>query len=122
MSDNDIFEDFEEKRQQPRLERIFKVVFKTKNELKETYTKDISQGGIFIVSPFQPPVNTIVEVQLHIPEQDQPIQVTGRVAHLVTEEQAEQKETKAGFGVQFIRFFDDDEQLLNIYMEHIVTP
>jgi uncharacterized protein (TIGR02266 family) len=121
MSDTDIMEGFEEKRSQPRMERIFKVVFQDPEDLKEKYTKDISNGGIFVVSNFQPPVDTIVEVQLKLPDRDNPIQVTGRVAHIVTGVQAAERSTDAGFGVQFIRFFDDDEQLLQVYMEQILN-
>ncbi len=120
MSDTDIIEGFEEKRRQPRMERIFKVVFQNPEDLKEKYTKDISQGGIFVVSDFQPPVDTIVEVQLKLPDRANPIQVTGRVAHVVAEAEANE-ENEAGFGVQFIRFFDDDEELLQAYMEQIMN-
>ena len=86
------------------------------------FTKIISSSSLWPTDgAAPPPVETIVEVQLALPDRENPIQVTGRVAHIVSEAEARATDAQAGFGVQFIRFFDDDEQLLQAYMDQIIN-
>jgi hypothetical protein len=109
-----------ERRREARLQRIFKVSFSSVQELVEQYTENISRGGMFVVSNFQPPKDVAVEVQMFVSESEPPILAVGRVAHIVDEPLAQKTGQPMGFGVEFIRFSDEDRDRFEKYVNALI--
>ena len=73
----------------------------TWREFVDTYANDICRGGMFVRTNLAPEVLSNVELRLTLPEGTQ-IELTARVVHVVTAEQAEQYNQVAGIGVEFV--------------------
>lgn len=64
-------------------------------------TKDLSAGGIFVVSDTPKPIGDIVQVVLYPPGIELGLPLYGTVAHVVTVEQAAAQGLRAGMGLRF---------------------
>jgi len=76
------------------------------------YTRNISQGGLFIRSERLLERGTELSFKLNVPRLDEPLEVKGRVAWVRTAEQAEREAKEPGMGVQFVYDSDEDRQLV----------
>ena len=65
-----------------------KVEYKRLNTFFSDYTKNISKGGTFIKTGRPLPVGTEFLFQLQLPDVESPIQITGKVQWVVTEDDA----------------------------------
>ncbi len=65
------------------------------------YAGDIGQGGMFILTDDAPPLMSTIDIRLQLPEATA-IALRGRVVHVITAEQAQRENKKAGAGIEFI--------------------
>jgi len=72
------------------------------------YTRNISQGGLFIRSAQQLERGTELSFKLKVPRLDEPLTVKGRVSWVRSVEQAEREAKEPGMGVQFV--YDSEEE------------
>jgi uncharacterized protein (TIGR02266 family) len=79
-------------RREPRYATTLKVTYQTPTDFVVDYTRNISSGGIFVDGRNAPDVGTEILFKLYPPGQDNPIDLTGRVAW---------KRPSGGFGVRF---------------------
>lgn len=107
---------FSEQRHEPRFSQVFKVIFKSTAEVLEKYTRDISNGGLFVASAEVPQLNTLVDVQIVVPDPMRIIHCIGRVVHIIDAPTAEKFLLDPGFGIQFVQFFGNDRQVLDAYI------
>lgn len=105
-----------ESRREPRFEKIFRVAFESPSDLLSEYTQNISQGGMFVLTETPPAINTVVEVNILIPDIMRVIRVEGRVVHILKRDDAERLGLKAGIGVQFARFSGPDEAAFTAFI------
>ena len=63
---------------------------------------NISAGGVFVHTVDPPPLKTVVRVEMELPGGGPPVPARGLVVHRVTREDAEQRGTLPGIGVQFV--------------------
>lgn len=94
-----------EKRRHPRVDARIQVEFKTQQEYTRCYSKNISQGGIFLETEVLPDPNAVVELILDLSEfSDRPeakrVSLTGRVVRLMTIMESSMKVHKVA--IQFI--------------------
>lgn len=66
----------------------------------EGYAADVSQGGMFILTPDPPPLLSFIDVKLGLPEGHE-IVIRGRVVHVIDAQQAGAEGKKPGVGVEF---------------------
>lgn len=76
------------------------------------YTRNISQGGLFIRSDRLLERGTELSFKLSVPRLEEPLTVKGRVAWVRTVEQAEREAKEPGMGVQFVYDSDEERQLV----------
>lgn len=73
----------------------------------EQYSKDLSEGGVFVRSENPMREQTLVSVEIHIKERGQVINGVGRVVWLRKPEEAS-KNRPAGMGLKFVKLTDAD--------------
>ncbi|MCU0661840.1 MAG: PilZ domain-containing protein [Myxococcota bacterium] len=81
-----------------RFEVEFEVTFSTGKQLATEFTKNISRGGLFIVTKDPPPMDAMVDITLRLPHIKRDLNVRGRVVHRVLEAKPN---SPTGFGLQF---------------------
>jgi uncharacterized protein (TIGR02266 family) len=102
----------------PRFEVDIEVDCATREMFVANQVTNISRGGLFIRSAHPLPINSEVELRLHIPGADPPIAVHGRVVwnydmakgttHLV-----------AGSGIRFLDLSPRDRAALERYLDEL---
>ena len=112
----DIIDQFTERRRAPRYKKYFKVNVEDSDKLMELYIRDISRGGVYVVTPDAPPLRSIINVKLYLYDIMEAVRAEGEVVHVLTPEKAAQLGQEPGFGVQFVRFFEDDREILEQYI------
>jgi uncharacterized protein (TIGR02266 family) len=92
------------------------VRFRTAGEFVHEHAINLSRGGIFIRSDDPPPVDTVVEVELQLPDSATPIASSGIVVHC----QAPAAGKIAGVGVQFVDASDLFRESIDRYMDTLL--
>lgn len=111
-------------RKHPRYSTPIKVIFKSKEEFVQMYTKDISKGGIFVATDKRPPLESRVELVLSLPNFPKEVKVIGEVVHVFGSNQARLLDHNRvpGIGVQFVEFLDDGQKVLEEYVMSLGKP
>ncbi len=104
----------------PRFKADFAVRFATVQDFVLEYAANISAGGVFVHTEQPPPLKTVVQVELELPGVGPPVPARGLVVHLVSKEDAEQKGTLPGVGVQFMDADDEFRQRIDAAIAHIL--
>jgi len=112
----DIIDQFTERRRAPRFKKYFKVNVEDSDKLMELYTRDISRGGVYVVTKDAPALRSIINVKLYLYDIMEAVRVEGEVVHILDPEKAKELGQEPGFGVQFTRFFEDDRETLEKYI------
>lgn len=115
----DILEGFDNKRIDPRFEKVFKIEFEKPQELVEEYCHNISKGGMFIVTNAPLEKDSVVDIHIHIEDILKIVHAEGKIVHRVSEKMAKEQGVKAGVGVMFIKFFDNDEEMFAQYINRL---
>jgi uncharacterized protein (TIGR02266 family) len=95
----------------------FSVRFRTATDFVHEHAVNLSRGGIFIRSDDPPPVNTVVEVELQLPDAGPPVTSAGIVVH----GQPPGSKREAGVGVQFVDGSDTFRERIDRYMDTLLT-
>jgi uncharacterized protein (TIGR02266 family) len=98
----------------------FAVRFATVQDFVLEYAANISAGGVFVHTEQPPPLKTVVEVEMELPGSSDPVPARGMVVHRVTKEEADQKGTLPGVGVQFMDADDEFRQRIDAAIAHIL--
>jgi uncharacterized protein (TIGR02266 family) len=104
----------------PRYQARFAVRFATVQDFVLEYAANISAGGIFVCSEDPPEMDAVVKVEMELPGGGPPVQASGVVVHRVTKEQAQQRGTMAGIGVQFVDSDDEFRVRMDAAIEYIL--
>jgi uncharacterized protein (TIGR02266 family) len=91
----------------PRIPARFAVRFATVQDFVLEYAANISAGGVFVHSLDPPQLKSIVRVEMQLPGDGPPVPARGVVVHRVSREEAEERGTIPGMGVQFMDGDDD---------------
>jgi len=112
----DIIDQFTERRRAPRFKQYFKVNIEDSDKLMELYTRDISRGGVYVVTNDAPALRSTINVKMYLYDIMEAVRVEGEVVHVLGPEKAKELGQEPGFGVQFTRFFEDDREILEKYI------
>jgi uncharacterized protein (TIGR02266 family) len=104
----------------PRYKAQFAVRFATVQDFVLEYAANISAGGVFVHTEQPPPLKTVVQVEMELPGNRDPVPARGLVVHRVTKQDAEQKGTLPGVGVQFMDADDAFRQRIDAAIAHIL--
>jgi uncharacterized protein (TIGR02266 family) len=104
----------------PRYKAQFAVRFATVQDFVLEYAANISAGGVFVHTEQPPPLKTVVQVEMELPGSREPVPARGLVVHRVTSQDAEQKGTLPGVGIQFIDADDAFRQRIDAAISHIL--
>jgi len=104
----------------PRVNVNFAVRFASVQDFVLEYAANISAGGVFVHTEQPPPLKTIVQVEMVLPGSDTPVPTRGMVVHCLTKEEAEQKGTLPGVGVQFMDATDEFRQRIDAAIAYIL--
>jgi uncharacterized protein (TIGR02266 family) len=110
----------EGRRSFPRYNVNFAVRFATVQDFVLEYAANISAGGVFVHTEQPPPLKTVVQVEMELPGSSDPVPARGMVVHRVTREEADQKGTFPGVGVQFMDAGDEFRQRIDAAIAHIL--
>jgi len=85
-----------------RIQAEIEIHFKNFEQFYKEYAKNISKGGIFIKSNNPLPPQTIIEIKIFLPDDENPMDVVGEVVHIIEPEIAQQRGWDPGMGVHFV--------------------
>ncbi len=108
-------------RKSPRYIVSIRVTFKSEEQFIQEYTKDISNGGIFVATDKPLPMESKVELVLSLPNFPKVVKVIGEIVHIFNIEQVKLLDHNRvpGMGVQFLEFEEDGQQVLEEYFKSL---
>jgi len=80
---------------------------------------NISAAGIFIYSPYTLPINTMLELEIALPDTPSPLEATGRVVWLTDKEL--QPHYFPGMGVAFVHLTPEKEKAVIDFIDKNIT-
>jgi uncharacterized protein (TIGR02266 family) len=104
----------------PRFNARFAVRFATVQDFVLEYAANISAGGVFVHTENPPPLNTVVQVEMELPGARAGVPARAMVVHRVTRQEAAQRGTLAGMGVQFMDADDEFRGRIDAAIAHIL--
>jgi uncharacterized protein (TIGR02266 family) len=104
----------------PRYNAHFAVRFATVQDFVLEYAANISAGGVFVHTENPPPLKTVVQVQMELPGGGAAVPARGMVVHRVSKEDAAQRGTLPGVGVQFMDADDEFRSRIDAAIAHIL--
>lgn len=114
LSDHDL-----RSRQHRACERVpvqLAVRFRTAHDFVQEHATNMSRGGIFIRTDDPPPLDTVVEVQLQLPDAGLPVSSAAIVVH----RQQPGSNKLAGVGVQFVDASDSFRERIDRYLDTLL--
>ena len=91
------------------------VRFRTSHDFVQEHATNISRGGIFIRTDHPPPLETVVEVELQLPDTGMPV----TSAAIVVNRQLPGGSKLAGVGVQFVDASDVFRERIDRYLDSL---
>jgi uncharacterized protein (TIGR02266 family) len=110
----------DERRTFPRFDSRFAVRFATVQDFVLEYAANISAGGVFVHTQDPPPLKAVVRVEMQLPGAEESVPAKGIVVHRVSREEAAQRGTLPGMGVQFVEADDRFRGSIDAAIEHIL--
>ena len=104
----------------PRFNARFAVRFADVQDFVLQYAANISAGGVFVETSEPPEMDSVMRVSLELPGGGAPVEAKAVVVHRVTPEQARQRNTPAGVGVQFVDASDAFRDRIDRYIESLL--
>jgi uncharacterized protein (TIGR02266 family) len=104
----------------PRYNAHFAVRFATVQDFVLEYAANISAGGVFVHTENPPPLKSVVQVEMQLPGTGPAVPARGMVVHRVTKQEAEQRGTLPGVGVQFMDADDEFRRRIDAAIAHIL--
>ena len=92
------------------------VRFRSARDFVLEHASNISRGGIFIHTDDPPPLETVVQVELNLPDNPAPVTTNGIVVH----RQLAVGGKMPGVGVQFVDSGDDFRERIDRYMDSLL--
>ncbi len=104
------------RRTAPRILARILVDYESDNTFLFDYSRDISEGGIFIETDSPLDEGSEVRLRFSLPDIDHVFNVKGRVAWINTKDDKRRKDIGNGMGVEFISLADEDKAILSDYV------
>ena len=105
----------------PRYSARFAVRFANVQDFVLQYAANISAGGVFVETDDPPAMDSVVRVSMELPGGGPPVEAKAVVVHRVTPQQARERQTPAGVGVQFVDADDKFRERIDFAIETILA-
>lgn len=110
-----------QKRQTPRVDLSVTVHAQVQSRLQQFYSKNISQGGIYLeVSDASLKAGEVIALSFSIPQTSQTVKVEGEITHIrpftTLDENSGQNVERFGVGIKFINLTPQNEQLIATFI------
>ena len=92
------------------------VRFRTASEFIQEHAVNLSRGGVFIRTDDPPPIDSVVEVELQLPDSGPPVTTAGIVVH----RQQIAPGKIPGAGVQFVDASDAFRERIDKFMDSLL--
>jgi type IV pilus assembly protein PilZ len=90
------------------------IVFKDLDELVESYSKNLSEGGIFVKTDNPLPVGSVVKLQISLVHQSLTyLEAKGEVVHVVDKPRKGQEK---GMGIRFVKMCEESKKFLKDFV------
>jgi uncharacterized protein (TIGR02266 family) len=93
-----------------------RISFKSESDFFRAYIGNLAKGGLFVKTMKILPVDTLLNVEFSLPDSNQIIHTTGKVAWTRSGDKSSEK-IPPGMGIQFIDINQEDEKLLKKFIE-----
>ena len=103
-----------ERRTHRRITFIADISFTSDSNFYTGFTRDISEGGVFVATYNSFPVGTIMELQLQMPDGGEPIKVKGEVRWYA--EHNEESDGHPGVGLRFIGLSEENRRRIDRFV------
>jgi uncharacterized protein (TIGR02266 family) len=104
-----------------RYEARFKVAFVNVQDFVLQYAANISAGGVFVQTDDPPELHEVVSISMELPGGGPAVETKAVVVHRVTLEEAQERNTPAGAGVQFVEASDQFRERIERALEFILS-
>ena len=104
----------------PRYRARFAVRFSSVQDFVLEYAANISAGGVFVLTDHPPEMDAVITVVLELPDGGAPVACKALVVHRVTPQQARERNTQSGVGVQFIEANDEFRERIDQTISQIL--
>lgn len=104
----------------PRYTARFAVRFANVQEFVLQYAANISAGGVFVETDDPPAMESVMRVSMQLPGGGAPVEAQAVVVHRVTPQQARERNTPAGVGVQFVDADDKFRERIDLAIATIL--
>jgi uncharacterized protein (TIGR02266 family) len=102
-------------RSEKRCNVSLKVAYKSFDKFITEYTKNVSNGGMFLRTMQHHEIGTHVNLYLHMPDLKKPLKITGEVIHTRF---FDAKDEDTGVGIKFINIDETSRQSLIDFMKN----
>jgi type IV pilus assembly protein PilZ len=109
----------EERRREGRQTAEVKVDYRTVGSFITDYSKDISQGGLFIATSLPLEIGESVRLRITLPGRDLPFALEGVVRW--NAKPTEREKGPAGMGIEFLNFDEAVREELRRFVEMVQT-
>ena len=103
-----------ERRIHRRITFIADISFTSESNFYTGFTRDISEGGVFVATYNSFPVGTVMELHLQMPDGGEPIKVKGEVRWYA--EHNEDSDGHPGVGVRFVDLSTENRNRINRFV------
>ncbi|MFH1729311.1 MAG: PilZ domain-containing protein [Pseudomonadota bacterium] len=83
------------------------------------YSDNISKGGIYVKTQKPLEIKTKVNINIYLPEREDPIAFEGIVVNAMTPENAKKAKKSPGMGIKFDPFDEEKEALFFSYLQKL---
>ncbi|GAB4482540.1 MAG: hypothetical protein OHK006_01220 [Thermodesulfovibrionales bacterium] len=111
-----VVQNAENERAAPRCPASLKVAYESFNEFITEYTRNVSQGGMFISTKRKHQIGEIVVLALTVPGIDHPLRITGEIVRVSLEMTSPEG---AGIGIKFSDMDAESRQMLVNYIRSL---
>ncbi len=122
VTQRDLFEKIKkfvrvERREHPRVELKVTATATGKSFTSQNFTKDVSEGGLFVETDTMIPAGTDLSLEFTLPDAEKPVTASGKVVRAVTPEEKGAGKN-AGLGIRFSSVSPADSERIKQYVEN----
>ncbi|GEM_PF-490748 len=93
-----------------------RIKFRTMEEFRTEYTRNISREGIFVDTKDPLPLTEYMDVTLELPPPRPSMTLMAQVVHVITSDEAEQLGVEPGMGLHFVNLTSTRKKILESYI------
>ena len=105
----------EEKRKNPRIETNIEIMFREAGSFIKSYMINVSKGGVFIKTPSPLPIDSPVNLQMQMPDDNETMEIKGCVVW--SNPMGEKNSFPTGMGIQFVNMKPEHEEKILVFVK-----